>query len=410
MPRTTTPLSDTQIKQAKPRDKEYNLADGNGLSLRIKPNGAKLWLFNYSRPFSKKRNNLGLGQYPALTLLQARAQRHKYLELLAQDVDPQNHRAEQERQTKEAYENTFLAVASKWFDVKKTQVTPDYADDIWRSLEAHIFPSLGSTPIHLLKAREAISTLEPLAAQRKLETVKRLCQRLNAVMVYAMNIGLIEANTLSGISNAFEAPKPEHMPTIKPEELPELMLAIANASITRITRCLLEWSIHIMARPKEIAHVKWAEIDFDNALWTIPDHRMKNRKEQLIPLSRQAIEILEIMKPISSNSDFVFPSDRSYKKPTNSQTANAALKRMGFKGRLTSHGLRSIASTALNDNGFDKDLVEKALSHVDSNSVRAAYNRAEYLERRREMMQWWSDYIEEACLGNLSITATKHSN
>ncbi len=138
------------------------------------------------------------------------------------------------------------------------------------------------------------------------------------------------------------------------------------------------------------------------------DHRMKNRKEHQIPLSRQAIEILEIMKPIS-NSDFVFPSERSYKKPTNSQTANAAIKRMGYKDKLTSHGLRSIASTALNNKAFNYDWVEKALSHVEKNETRRAYNRAEYLEGRREMMQWWSDYVEEACQGNLSITATKHS-
>lgn len=407
MAKPTTRLTDKEIKSAKPKEKEYILSDGDGLRLRVKPNGSKLWLLNYTHPTKKKRANLSLGKYPDLSLANARKYSQEAKELIAQGIDPQEDKKRQQQEHKAVHENTFINVAEKWFDIKKDDVTPDYAVDIWRSLELHILPSLSNTPITEINAPQIIKLLKPIEAKGSLETVKRLTQRLNEVMNFATNCGLVHANPLSGIKAAFKKPKKENMAALKPAELPELMGAIANASIKRTTRCLIEWQLHTMTRPSEASSAKWAEINWEEKVWSIPAERMKKRREHRIPLTDQMLELLEVIKPISGHREFIFPSDRDPKKPCNSQTANMALKRMGFAGRLVSHGLRSLASTTLNEQGFDRDLIEAALAHVDDNQVRSAYNRTDYLERRRPMMCWWSGYIEEAAKGSLSVTGTK---
>lgn len=252
-----------------------------------------------------------------------------------------------------------------------------------------------------------IKLLKPIEARGSLETVKRLAQRLNEIMDFATNCGLVTANPLTGIKAAFKKPKKENMATLQPSELPELINTIANASIKLITRCLIEWQLHTMTRPSEAAGARWDEIDLEAKIWTIPPARMKKRREHRIPLTEQAIALLEVMKPISEHREFVFPSDRDPLKSCNNQTVNMALKRMGFEGRLVSHGLRSLASTTLNEQAFEADLVEAALAHVDSNQVRSTYNRTDYLERRIPMMSWWSEHIEKAAQGSLSITGSK---
>lgn len=408
MARTTRPLTNTEVKQAKPRTREYNLADGQGLYLRVKPNGSKLWLFNYSRPFTKQRANISLGSYPDLSLANARAKRQKMRELLAEDIDPKHFKIEQTRQQKEAHESTLNQVFYKWLGTKKSKVSPGYAKDIEGAFLLHIDPKLGKLPIHKISARDAISAIEPIAAKGALETVKRLCQRLNEVMVYATNTGLIDSNPLAGIHKAFEAPKKRNLPTLKPEQLPELMASLSQASIRRTTRCLIEWQLHTMVRPKEAAGARWDEIDLRKGLWTIPEERMKKRRPHIVPITNQMLSILEIMEPISKHRAYVFPSERNPRTHTHSQTANMALKRMGFGGQLVAHGLRAIASTTLNEQGFDPDVIEAALAHSDKNEVRGAYNRAQYLERRKKLMEWWSEHIESASEGNLSIAGTKH--
>ncbi len=409
MARITKPLTATEINAAKPREKEYTLRDGNGLFLRIKKNGSKIWLFDYYRPISKQRTNIGFGTYPDLSLSAARQKRDEARCLLAQGIDPQEHQQKQAIQLFETSENTFEKVARHWFDLKKTKVTSDYAEDIWRSLERDVIPTLGHLPISSIKANTVIATLEPVKHRGTLETLKRLIQRTNEIMVFAVNTGLIDTNPISGIRHAFEQPQKKHMPTLKPAQLPELLHALASARITLQTRCLIEWSLHTMVRPSEAAGTRWDEIDFDQNLWTIPAQRMKKRREHSVPLTPQTIALLEVMRPISGNRDFVFPSHKDPQLPTNNQTANAALKRMGFAGLLVAHGLRSIASTTLNEQGFDSDVIEAALAHVDKNEVRRAYNRTDYIERRKTLMIWWSDYIYKSAQGNLSLaTALPH--
>lgn len=398
MARITPPLSDTKIKTAKPQEKEYTLQDGKGLYLLIKPIGTKIWRFNYYRPVSKKRALISFGSYPDVSLHDARKKRNEARQLLAKGIDPQQYKKDQLKRFKDEQNNTFKKVASDWFKLKSSsKLKSDTLKDIWRSLELHIFPAVGNKMITEVKARDFISALEPVKAQGKLESVKRLCQRINEVMSYGMNVGLIEANPAAKISNAFANPVVKNMPALKPEELPELLKALETANIERQTRCLLFWQLLTITRPTEAAEAKWSEIDLDNKLWTIPADRMKMNRVHMIPLCQQAIEILETMKPISGHREHIFPSMKSpYNKPMNSQTVNAVIKRVGFAGRLVAHGFRAIASTALNEEGFDPDAIEAALAHIDSNEVRRAYNRSIYLEQRTKMMQWWGDFVEKS--------------
>jgi integrase len=399
MARTTKPLTNTEVKQAKPKAKEYNLADGQGLYLRAKPNGTKLWLYQYTKPFVRTRTNLSLGSYPALSLKDARKQAEQFNTLLAKDIDPKEERTRIDLESTQAHLNTFQVIADKWFLIKQSNVSATYAEKIKQGLDNHIFPEMGRVPIHKINAPQTIHFLEPIAEKGSMETISKLCRWVNEIMVYAVNTGVIHSNPLSGIRKAFKTIKPKNMPTIKPERLPELMEAINQASITLITKSLIEWQLHTMVRPAEAAGIRWEEIDLDARVWTIPPERMKTGKSHTVPLSSQAITILNTMRPISGHRDYVFPSSRKPNEAVNSQTANMALKRMGFKGTLVSHGLRALASTTLNEQQFDSDIIESALAHIDKNTIRAAYNRAEYLEQRRVMMQWWSDHIEQAEAG-----------
>jgi integrase len=193
------------------------------------------------------------------------------------------------------------------------------------------------------------------------------------------------------------------MPSLKPKELPELMKAINYSSIKLVTRCLIEWQLHTMVRPSEAAGAKWSEIDLENNQWLIPAERMKKKRDHTVPLTKQTIELLERLQPISGHREYLFPADRDPKKHANESTANAALKRMGYHKKLVAHGMRALASTTLNEQGFDADVIESALAHVDKNEVRRAYNRAEYLERRRKLMYWWSAHISNAQSGKFNI-------
>jgi len=386
-------------------DKDYVLTDGDGLQLRVSVNHSMQWNFNYRHPVTKNRINMALGSYPEVSLAQARKKTVEARELLAQGIDPKAQRNELLETKRAETEHTFENVANAWFELKKDSVTPAYAEDIWRSLTLHVFPSMKSTPLSEVSAPMVIKLLRPIEAKGSLETVKRVSQRLNEIMTYGVNSGMIFANPLSGIRAVFKKPKKENMPALPPDELPELMMEIANASIKRTTRCLIEWQLHTMTRPAEAATTRWADIDFDKRIWTIPPERMKKRRPHTIPLTEHALSLLETLKPHSGHREYVFPSDRNPRTHANSQTANMALKRMGFQDRLVSHGMRSMASTILNEHGWDPELIEVALAHVDKDEVRSAYNRADYIERRRPMMAWWSEHIQKAATGSLSASA-----
>lgn len=393
MARTTRPLTNTEVLRAKALEKDLTLHDGDGLFLIVKTSGKKLWRFRYQRPITKQRTMMGLGAFPALSLADARGLRADYLALLAKGIDPQIQVEVAEEQQQIALDSIFSTVAANWFQLKSKSVTPDYAKDIWRSLEKDVFTAIGEIPVQQIKARTLVEALEPIKARGALETVRRLVQRINEIMIYAVNTGLIDANPASGVGMAFEKPKKHNMPTLRPEQLPKLMRSLIMSNLSVSTRCLIEWQLLTLVRPSEASGARWAEIDLEAKLWTIPAERMKAKREHVVPLSSQALEILEVMKPISAHREHVFPSRNDPKQPMNSQTANAALKRIGYGGKLVAHGLRSIASTALNEAGFNPDVIEAALAHSDRNEVRRAYNRSVYLEQRILLMGWWGSFV-----------------
>ncbi len=379
-----TPPYQYEILKAKPQEKDFTLHDGDGLFLLIKTSGNKLWRFRYQRPASSSRTNLSLGSYPALTLAVARQMRDRYMSLLAQGIDPQKQQEEVSEQRQIELNSIFSVVADRWFQLKSKSVTEDYAKDIWRSLEKDIFPTIGEILVQALKARTIVEALE---------TVRRLVQRINEIMIYAVNTGLIDAKPASGVGMAFDKPR-KNMPTLRPEELPKLMRSLVMSNLSVSTRCLIKWQLLTLVRPSEASGARWVEINLDAKLWTIPAERMKAKREHIVPLSPQALDTLEVMKPFSVHREHVFPSRNDPNQPMNSQTANAALKRIGYGGKLVAHGLRAIASTALNENGFNPDVIEAALAHTDKNEIRRAYNRSTYLEHRVDMMKWWGNFCE----------------
>ncbi|MFE4112473.1 integrase domain-containing protein [Kosakonia sp. YIM B13611] len=395
MARTTRPLTNTEVSHAKATDKDLTLHDGDGLFLMVKTSGKKLWRFRYQKPTTKQRTMIGLGAFPALSLAEARSLRTQYLSLLARGIDPQTQAEQAAEQQQIAIESIFSNVAANWFAMKRNSVTPDYAKDIWRSLEKDIFPAIGDIPVQEIRARTLVEALEPIKARGALETVRRLVQRINEIIIYAVNTGLIDANPASGIGMAFEKPKKQNMPTLRPEELPKLMRSLVMSNLSVPTRCLIEWQLLTLVRPSEASGARWVEIDFEEKLWAIPAERMKAKREHIVPLSLQALEILEAMKPISAHREHVFPSRNDPKQPMNSQTANAALKRIGYGGKLVAHGLRAIASTALNEADFNPDVIEAALAHSDRNEVRKAYNRSTYFDKRIPLMNWWGNFVSD---------------
>lgn len=411
MPKIAVPLTDSKIASAKPRDKNYTLSDGGGLMLRVRHGGTKDWIFRYKLPFDTKRVDMSFGIYPDVKLVDARKSREVARQLLAKDIDPRSHKEQTRRAEQEANSNTFQKVMKDWIVVKSSKVSANHAKKIIDSLDKHFTKVMGKRPISEITASEAIEVLKPVQALGHAEQVRRLCQRINEVMDFAVNTGVIQINPLSKMHAAFKSPIKKHLPTLKPAELPKLMQTLNIASIKIVTRCLIEWQLHTMVRPSEAATAKWVDIDFDKKIWTIPAENMKRKGngDHVVPLSPQTLNLLEFIRPISGHREYIFPADRDPRSHTNTQTANMALKRMGFDNKLVAHGMRALASTTLNEQGFDPDVIESALSHVDKNEVRRAYNRAEYLERRRTLMCWWSEHIENAATGNMSLANSKQN-
>ncbi|AIA69729.1 integrase domain-containing protein [Pectobacterium atrosepticum] len=393
-------LTDTEIKNTKPADKEISLFDGDGLLLRIAPiakGGKKNWYLRYPVPVTKKRTKMSLGTYPHLTLARARALRDEYLTLLANGIDPQIHNSDKANALKDATEHTLQAVARKWLDekVKTSGISQDHADDIWRSLERNIFPGLGNVPIKEIRPKLLKQHLDPIEQRGVLETLRRIISRLNEIFRYAATEELIEFNPADNLGQRFSKPKKQNMPALPPSELPRFMIALANASIRLETRMLIEWQLLTWVRPGEAVRARWADIDVENKFWNIPPEFMKMKRPHKVPLSKEALRILEKMQPISGHREWVFPSIKAPLSHMHEQTANAAIIRMGFGGEMVAHGMRSIARTAAEESSkFRTEVLEAALAHSKKDEIIAAYNRAEYLAERAELMQWWSDYVQ----------------
>lgn len=384
MARTVKPLNQTQIIAAKPKDKMYKINDGDGLSLWIYPTGRKVWRLDYTRK-DKKRDTIIIGRFPDIGLADARRNRDELRAMIARGENPKH--------KNDSAEFFGLAhVAKMWLDRHATNVTENYAYRIKNNLELNIFPKLGSRDIRDIRPIDIVMALTPIEERGALDQLNRAKRILRTVYEFAISRGMCEINPVASIgNNAFAKPKRTNYRALKPEDLPLLVKALQHSRMTKVVTYCLWMQLFTLTRPSEVSGAVWSELNLDGALWVIPPERMKMNKEHIIPLSHQAVMMLREIQDLGLSKEFVFPG-RDYQRPINRESARMALNRLGLD--TTAHGLRALASTTLNESGlFRSDVVEAALAHVDQDKVRAAYNRAEYLKERREMLQWWADLI-----------------
>ncbi|OOF47914.1 preprotein translocase [Rodentibacter trehalosifermentans] len=397
----TKPLTNTEVEKAKPREKEYNLMDGQGLMLRVKPTTAKTWLFNYYHPTTKKRKNITIGSYPEISIAQARQWREEYRALIAQGIDPQTHKEKVKREQELAEANTFQAVAEKWRDKKRGEITEKTLAKYWGSLNLHIFPFIGRYPVADIVPTLALSPLQRVEQRNNIDMANRLAGYINEILNFAVNGGLIPFNPCAKIGQALKKPKKRNNPHIEIDELPQFMKDLANANIETQTRWLVQFQLLTMTRASEASGAKWAEIDFKNKIWIIPAERMKAREPHAVPLSIQAVVLLKRLHAINGRFDYVFLKRGDNSAPMNPSSVNMAIKRFGYGGRQTAHGFRGLARTWLAENGVNFEIGEACLSHRIGSAVAKAYNHASYLAQRKVIMQQWADFVEQCSAGSL---------
>jgi integrase len=386
-------LTDTAVRNAKPSDKPYKIADRNGLYLLVSPAG-KYWRINYR--FHGKQKTLSLGVYPAITLADARKKRDEARKLLAGDIDPSLVKRATRQANKHAHENTFQAIALEWHARQSATWAQTTSANIRRCLEVDIFPWLGDRPIKDINAPELLTVLRRIEGRGAHEKAQRAREYVGRVFRYAIQTGRAERDPSGDLKGALTPVKAKHHASITdPKAIGALLRAIDGFTGSYTTRCALQLAPLVFVRPGELRHAEWLEIDFDKQEWRIPAHKMKMGEQHIIPLSRQAVEILEAAQPLTGGGQYIFPSVRSTSRPMSENTINAALRRMGYeKDEMTGHGFRSMASTLLHEHGWPHEAIERQLAHAERNKVSASYNFAEHLPKRREMMQWWADYLE----------------
>lgn len=389
-------LNDTKIKNLREPGKH---ADGAGLYLEVTPTGSKYWRMKYR--FGGKEKRLAFGVYPTVSLKQARDRREQARQALDRGSDPGELRKAAKAKAVEDAVNTLEAVTLDWLDHQASRWAPVTLGRIRASLEADIFPALGSRPMASVTAREIMAAVQRIEARGASEMAARALQRIKAAFRYAVIHHRIESNPLLDLipGEILKPRRVQHRPAMSDRELPAFLKKLAAYEGDPHTLRALQLLMLTGVRPGEVRGARWAEVDIDAAQWRIPAERMKMRAEHLVPLSTQAVEVLEAMKPLSGNRDLVFPSPFYPSKPLSENTLNSALARMGYKGEATAHGMRSLFSTVANEAGWDTDVIERQLAHAERNQVRAAYNRSTYVQERAKLMQWWADYLDRRKIG-----------
>lgn len=417
-PVTVMPLSDTAIKKAKPSAKPIKLTDGEGLYLLLSPTGSRWWRWDYRRPVTAKRNTLSLGTYPDTGLADARSKRDAARKLLAAGVDPGVRRKSEKFAGVQRAASSFEVVASAWLKTQKRTLESVTLTRAERMLELWAFPWIGKLPVTEIKPMDVLQVLKRVETRGAHETAHRLKQRIAQIYRYAIVHGLAESNPASEMRGALQPVVPVPRAAITDTgKVGELLRAIDGFSGTFATASALKLAPLFFSRPGELRAAEWAEFDLDSDFpaWTIPALRRKLKRAQkenpatpshVVPLATQAVAILRELQALTGRSRFLFPGVRSHKIPMSSMTLNAALRRMGFDGNtMTAHGFRAMASTLLNELGWNPDAIERQLSHIERDKVRAAYNRAGYLDERRKMMQAWADYLDVLRINSGKVVA-----
>lgn len=386
-------LTDVAVRTAKPSEKARKLADEKGMYLLIQSSGAKLWRMDYR--FDAKRKTLALGTYPETSLAQARDKRDEARKLLAQDIDPSAQRKQDKAERRDAQANTFEAIARDWMKVRGKEWSETYADKTKACLERHAFPVIGSKPIKGITAPELLTMLRAIEKRGTVDMAHRIQQHCGAVFRYAISTGIADADPTPSLHGALSTVKTQHYAALTdPKDFAELLRAIDGYRGEVTTKIAMLMLAYTFQRTKEIRFAEWSQFDFDAALWRIPKEVMKMREAHIVPLSKQVIAYLKELHILTGTSRLLFPSMTNRDRPISENTVTYALARMGFKGQMTGHGFRSVASTLLNEQGYRHDVIERQLAHAEQNQVRAAYNRAEYLPERKKLMQEWANYLD----------------
>jgi integrase len=385
------PLTYAQVKNAPPKSKAYKLSDGGGLFLLVTPSGGKWWRYKYR--YANKEKLLALGTYPDVSLADARERHTEARKALAAGNDPGETKKEVKRQTILKSENTFESIALEWHEQRKHEWTPGHAESIFVRLKKHIFPKMGSRPITELTPLELLSIFRIVEKTGALDMTHRLMQYCGKVFMYAIATGRAERNPILDLKGTIKTPVRKHHAHIGENELPEYFQKLSSFDGSPITKLALKFLLLTFVRSGELRAAEWVEIDFDKAEWRIPKERMKMKESHIVPLSKQAIQVLRELQSHSGNRQHIFPNDRRPATYMSENTMLYALYRMGYHSRTTGHGFRSTACTILYENNFPSDHVERQLAHGQRDKVRASYDYAKFLPQRREMMQWWADYL-----------------
>jgi integrase len=385
----------TTVANAKPRDRDYKLSDGRGLYLLVRPNGSKLWRFNYR--YLEKHRTLAFGAWPDVGLADARSRRDEARQLIAAGLDPSHERKVLMAKARVAENDTFRTVATEWIEKNEREGMAEITLSKIRWLLDKAYPKIGARPIAKITPHEVLLVLRSVEATGRYESARRMRSVLGRVFRYAVATTRAERDPTSDLRGALTVPKPKHLAAITTaNRAGELMRAIEGYSGHAITLFGLRLSAHLFVRPGELRQAEWSEFDFDRSLWDLPAEKMKMRRAHRVPLSTQVAGLFEELWDLTGTGRYCFPSFRTDRRPMSENTVNAALRALGFgKEEMTAHGFRAMAATLLNESGrFNPDAIERQLAHMENDGVRRAYTRGEYWDERVTMMQFWSDELD----------------
>ena len=394
------PLNDRQIKAAKPSDtgKKAKLFDGGGLYLEVTPAGGKVFRLKYR--FAGKEKTLTIGKYPAFSLVEARQAAENARRLLVSGQDPSEAKQQEKRERQAAALNTFEAIARRWHSDNLIRWKENHAARVLRYFETDVFPVIGAMSIQEIRVSDIKVVLDGVMARGVNNTAEKIREWTGAIFDYAVMLEIVETNPAYSLRKYIPAKQTDHRPALPREELTEFFRRLILAEIEPQNRIALILNMLTFLRSTELRGGQWNEIDFDAAMWTVPAQRRKHEKTapkppHAVPLADWTLELLAELKEITGNTPFLFPSRTKTDGFISDATISRIIERMGYKGRVTPHGFRSLASSVLNEQGFNPDAIERQLAHIENNKIRAAYNRADYLNERKEFMQWYSDFLRE---------------
>jgi len=388
-------LSDTACKQAKPRDKDYKMTDGEGMYLLVKKSGKKYWRMNYR--YGGKSKTLAIGIYPEISLKVAREKRLEARRLLKDGVDPSKQKQLEKLEREASGEDTFAAVFAEWHEKKCEEWTVSTSKKVQSVFERDLLPFLGNYPLKDVTPLMLLGALRKIEGRGAYDAASDARSYAGFVFRYGIATGRAERDVAADLKGALKTRRVQHNAYLEEEELGEFLRLLDEDDADVQSINALKLLILTFVRTSEIRGCCWSEIDFENAVWRIPAERMKMAKDHIVPLSRQAVELLRSIRDKADlEFEYVFPNSRSKKKMMSENSMLYCVYRLGYKGKTTVHGFRSSASTILNESGlFRADVIERQLAHVDGNTTRSSYNRAIYLDERREMMQWWADRLDQ---------------